>query len=161
MVMSAATGFTSPVQATEAPKIEVNLVKETTNKEVENMMSTEKYVRQYFSDIPIMVQVAKCESHFRQLDEDGDVHRGIVNNKDVGVMQINEYYHLDEAQKENYNLYSLEGNTAYARKLYEREGTEPWSSSKACWGKYESTIATKVAPTAPVATATTLAMNSK
>ncbi len=155
MVMSAATGFTSPVVATQAPKIETNLVKETTNKEVENMMSTEKYVRQYFADIPIMVQVARCESHFRQLDADGEVHRGVVNNMDVGVMQINEYYHLDEAVRENYNLYSLEGNTAYARKLYEREGTAPWSSSKPCWGKYENTLATKVAP------ATELAVNIK
>jgi hypothetical protein len=96
------------------------------------------YVRQYFADIPIMIQVAKCESRFRQLDKDGSVHRGEINNKDVGVMQINEFYHLDTATDENYNIYTLEGNTAYARKLYEKQGTQPWSSSKACWGKYEN-----------------------
>ncbi len=157
MVMSAAVGMTNPVRVTEVPKIETNLVKETTKKEVENMMSTEKYVRQYFSDIPIMIQVARCESHFRQLDKDGNVHRGVVNDRDVGVMQINEYYHLDEAETLNYNLYTLDGNMAYARKLYEREGTEPWVSSKACWGKYENTIAT----TPKVATTTALAMNVK
>lgn len=107
-----------------------------TVKEVSNAMSTEEYVRQYFSDIPIMIQVAKCESHFRQLDKDGDIHRGVVNHADVGVMQINEFYHLDTSQKKDLDIYTLEGNTAYARDLYEREGTAPWSSSKACWGKY-------------------------
>src|SRR5439155_1221586 len=72
MVLSAATGMTSPVQVTEAPKIETNIVKETSKKEVENLMSTETYVRQYFSDIPIMTQIARCESHFRQLDKSGN-----------------------------------------------------------------------------------------
>jgi hypothetical protein len=100
------------------------------------MMSTEQYVRRYFKDLPIMVQIARCESQFRQLDDDGSIHRGKVNNLDVGVMQINEHYHLDTAEKNNYNIYTIEGNTSYARKLYEEKGTQPWSSSKACWGKY-------------------------
>jgi hypothetical protein len=50
-------------------------------------------------------------------------------------MQINEKYHLEKSEKDNYNIYTLEGNTAYARQLYEEEGTRPWNSSKACWGK--------------------------
>jgi hypothetical protein len=102
------------------------------------MMGTEQYVRQYFSDVPIMIQIARCESTFRQLDADGSIHRGRVNKADVGVMQINEFYHLDTSVKQNYDIYTLEGNTAYARALYEREGTQPWSSSKPCWGKYEN-----------------------
>lgn len=101
-------------------------------------MSTEKYVRQYFQDTPIMIEVARCESHFRQLDDDGEIHRGVVNSADVGVMQINEFYHLDQAQKKNINIYTLEGNVAYARDLYEREGTQPWASSKPCWGKFQN-----------------------
>ena len=99
-------------------------------------MSTEQYVRQYFKDIPIMVQIARCESTFRQLTSDGDIHRGRVNNADVGVMQINEFYHGDKAEQENLDLHTIEGNVAYARELYERQGTQPWKSSKACWGKY-------------------------
>ena len=137
MILSAAGGYQNPVAVTETPKQDtVNLVKETSPKEVETMMSTEQYVRQYFADEPIMIQIARCESHFRQLDPNGDIHRGVVNNQDVGVMQINEYYHLAEAKKANYNIYTVEGNTAFARALYEKEGTAPWSSSEACWGKY-------------------------
>jgi hypothetical protein len=139
MVLSTAGGFSSPVAVTEIPKQDqVQIVREISKKEVEVMMSTEKYIRQYFSDIPIMIQIAKCESRFRQLEPDGSIHRGDINSEDVGVMQINEHYHLDQSQEENYNIYTLEGNTAYARKLYEKEGTKPWNSSKACWGKYQT-----------------------
>jgi hypothetical protein len=143
MVISALTGVTSPATVIDTPKVENTVteslvVKRSTNKEIENTMSTESYVRQYFSDIPIMIEIARCESHFRQLDSDGEIHRGVVNNRDVGVMQINEFYHLDQAEKGNFNIYTVEGNTAYARDLYERQGTQPWSSSKPCWGKYES-----------------------
>ena len=141
MVLSSVAGVNSPIQVKEIPKIENNisessLVKRASNEEIGTVMSTENYIRKYFSDIPIMVQIAKCESTFRQLDMDGDVHRGKVNNADVGVMQINERYHLDKSVSENYDIYTIEGNTAYARELYEKYGTQPWSSSKACWGKY-------------------------
>ena len=140
MVISAITGATSPATAPEIPQVDSSVVRQVeerkTNKDVENMMSTESYVRQYFSDIPIMIQIARCESTFRHLDKDGEIHRGKVNNVDVGVMQINEHYHLLTSENKNYNIYTLEGNTAYARNLYERQGTQPWSSSKPCWSKY-------------------------
>ena len=142
MVISAITGATSSVTVTEPATIDSAVIRQVedkkTIKEVENMMGTEQYVREYFSDIPIMVHIAECESNFRQLDKDGEIHRGIENPADVGVMQINEFYHLDRSQNENYNIYTIEGNTAYARKLYQRKGTDPWNSSKACWGKYEN-----------------------
>lgn len=140
MVLSSIAGVSAPT-ITELPKIDSSsykVVREIGNKEIEDIMSTENYIREYFSDIPIMIQIAKCESTFRQLDHDGDIHRGRVNSRDVGVMQINEYYHLDQAERKDYNIYTIEGNTAYARDLYEREGTRPWSSSRACWGKYEN-----------------------
>ena len=143
MVLSSVSGVTTGVTAKDLPKpensvTESQVVRQVSRKEVENMMSTEKYVKQYFSDIPIMIAIAKCESTFRQLDKDGEIHRGVVNNADVGVMQINEFYHLDTAQKKDIDIYTLQGNVAYARDLYEREGTKPWASSKACWGKYQN-----------------------
>jgi hypothetical protein len=94
----------------------------------------EEYVRDYFSDIPVLAEVAHCESTFRHYGEDGNIIRGVVNNLDVGVMQINEYYHGDTANRLDLDLYTLEGNLSYARSLYEREGTVPWSASEFCWG---------------------------
>lgn len=136
MVFSAVSGVTSPVQVSQLPTIEVQIQENSSKKEViSQKASIEQYVRGYFSDIPIMINIAWCESRFRQYDKDGTIFRGAVNDQDVGVMQINEHYHLDTAEEGNYNLYSVEGNTAYARKLYEKFGTAPWNSSKACWGK--------------------------
>lgn len=97
--------------------------------------TVEEYVRQYFADAPIMAEVARCESRFRQFDKDGSVHRGRVNDQDVGVMQVNEYYHLETSKKLGIDIYTIQGNVAYARYLFEREGTTPWLSSSPCWGK--------------------------
>lgn len=91
-------------------------------------------VEKYFADIPVMVTISRCESHFRQFNKDGDVYRGKENNHDVGVMQINEDYHLATSKKLGFDIYTLQGNMEYARDLYEREGTTPWNSSKPCWG---------------------------
>lgn len=91
------------------------------------------YVRKYFADAPIMAEIAWCESRMRHLAPDGSVFRGKVNDDDIGVMQINTHYHQETADELNIDIYSLKGNLAYARYLYEKEGTRPWNSSKPCW----------------------------
>jgi hypothetical protein len=101
----------------------------------EKKMTVEEYVRNYFSDIPVMIEIAKCESRFRQYDKGGDVLRGEKNLLDRGVMQINEYFHNEDSEKLGYDILTLEGNTAYARYLFEKYGVKPWVSSSACWGK--------------------------
>ena len=95
--------------------------------------TVEEYVRIYFRDIPVMTKVAECESRFRQFNKYGDILRGEENFQDVGVMQVNERYHLETADKLGHNLYTLDGNLAYARYLYKKEGTTPWQSSAICW----------------------------
>ncbi len=99
------------------------------------MIDTEAVVREYFSDIPVMVQVARCESTFRHTLADGSVLRGHVDNRDVGVMQINTYYHGETAEQLGLDLEDIEDNMAYARDLYERQGTQPWSASAPCWSR--------------------------
>lgn len=99
--------------------------------------SVEDKVRAYFKDIPIMAEVARCESHFTHIDpKTGQVNRGRVNASDIGVMQINEYYHSSTAKKMGLDIFSFEDNLAYARYLYERQGTSPWGASQACWQKH-------------------------
>jgi hypothetical protein len=100
--------------------------------QVEN---TEAAVREYFKDIPVMIQVARCESHFRQTLADGSVLQGVVDSADTGVMQINKRYHSAAATSMGLHLDDLYGNMAYARHLYETQGTRPWNASSACWGK--------------------------
>jgi len=93
------------------------------------------HVEAYFSDEPVLVQIAKCESRFRHYDKNGKPLRGEQNRFDLGVMQINELYHGDQAKKLGLDLSSIGDNMAYARYLYEKEGTQPWSSSASCWDK--------------------------
>jgi hypothetical protein len=95
----------------------------------------EMYLKEHFADTPILVDIARCESEFRQFGKNGKVIRGMVDNADVGVMQINERYHLDTAVKLGYDIHTVEGNMAYAKYLYGKFGSEPWNASKPCWSK--------------------------
>jgi hypothetical protein len=99
------------------------------------VQTVEEYVREYYADTPVMADIASCESHFRQFDSTGSVLRGEVVHEDLGLMQVNETYHGATAKKLGLDLYSIQGNLAYAKYLYEEEGTEPWNSSWACWSK--------------------------
>ena len=118
-----------PVEA-ETPTIEY----------VAPVLTTEETIREYFKDIPIMIEVSRCESQFRQFNKDGTVLKGVVDNRDTGAMQINTYYHLSDAQKLGLDIFTLEGNLAYARYLYERQGTQPWNASSKCWSKNREVV---------------------
>ncbi|MBU6370522.1 MAG: hypothetical protein KGH93_01915 [Patescibacteria group bacterium] len=87
----------------------------------------------YFKNTPILANIAGCESRFRQYDKRGNVLVGAVNKGDIGVMQINTYYQGKKAAELGYDLDTPEGNMAYGKYLYEKEGTKPWDSSSACW----------------------------
>lgn len=82
-----------------------------------------------------MIQVARCESTFRHTLEDGSVLRGKVDSADTGVMQINKRYHGTTAAELGLNLENIYDNMAYARYLYENQGTRPWSASAPCWDR--------------------------
>jgi hypothetical protein len=73
-----------------------------------------------------MIQVARCESTFRHTLGDGSVLRGMVDPRDTGVMQINTGYHGATSKKLGLDLTVLEDNMAYARHLYNKQGTQPY-----------------------------------
>ncbi len=92
------------------------------------------YVKRAYSDEPVLINIARCESSFRQYDEKtGTVLHGKANPADIGVMQINEKYHLERAASMGIDIDTVEGNVAYAKYLYDTQGGAPWSASKACW----------------------------
>jgi len=113
----------------------------TETKKANAQRSLEAVVREYFSDTPVLAEIARCETRFRHYDRNGDVLRGEIDGNDTGIMQVNERYHLKRAEKHGFDIYSLEGNLAYAKYLYLEEGSDPWRSSSRCWGGYrEDTI---------------------
>jgi hypothetical protein len=95
----------------------------------------EQYLKTQFKDTPILVDIARCESSFRQYDSDGKVLRGKANRDDVGVMQINEKYNGESAKKLGYDIYTTDGNIAFAKHLYETQGADPWVYSSKCWAQ--------------------------
>lgn len=106
--------------------------------------NVEKFINDYFRDIPIMAEIAKCESRFRHLNSEGNVLKGEQNRYDRGVMQINVLYHQEKAEELGLNINNLNDNVAFARYLYEKFGAKPWMSSSACWARFSrSEIARK------------------
>ncbi len=104
-------------------------------------MAIEQIAKDQKVDPEPLLEIARCESHYRQYDETGDVLRGNHNPRDVGIFQINERFHLDQSQKLGYDIYTAEGNIRYAIWLSEKEGIGHWSASRPCWGKVVSQIA--------------------
>ena len=102
---------------------------------VDQPLTLEEYIRDYFRDTPVMAEIAKCESRFRHLGKNGKVLRGELTAEDTGVMQINTFFHEDTATVLGLDLHTLDGNLAYAKWLYKKEGTAPWYSSAKCWQK--------------------------
>ena len=118
---------TQAATTTVEKKIVIDITNATTSKDINAI------TRAYFKKTPVLAEIARCESEFRQFSSAGVVLRGRVNSADVGVMQINEKYHLKTAQELGMDIYSLEGNMKYARHLYETQGVSPWKYSKDCW----------------------------
>ncbi len=95
----------------------------------------EAAVREYFADIPLMIEIARCESKFRQFGPNGDVLHGVQVHSDLGALQVNRGYHGARAEKLGLNLETLADNMRYSRILQKEQGYWPWISSHPCWGK--------------------------
>lgn len=90
-------------------------------------VESEKAVRAYFADIPAMIEIARCESNFRQFTDAGNVFRDASGDM-VGIFQFYEISHKASALARGLDLETLDGNMKYARSLYEAQGVRPWQS---------------------------------
>lgn len=141
------------MQSFAIPRVEVEvMVEQPVPKEVKaidyqpitDSKNVQKFINDYFADIPILTKIAGCESQYRQFNSEGDILKGEKNKYDRGVMQINILYHAETAESLGLDLDNIDDNVAYARYLYEKQGAKPWISSSACWAKFnQSEIAMK------------------
>lgn len=97
------------------------------------LIEVEGEVREYFEDEPVMAEIARCESHFQHWEAPGVVLKNKEGSSATGVFQIMASVHAPEANVLGYDLEDLHGNMAYARHLYEQQGTAPWNASRYCW----------------------------
>jgi hypothetical protein len=96
-------------------------------------VDVEQAVRAKFADAPVMIEIARCESKFRQYTDAGNPLYGGHGGKMVGVFQIYSDVHAAFAKSLLMDIETLDGNLEYAKYLYDRDGTHPWNSSAACW----------------------------
>lgn len=82
----------------------------------------------------VLLKIAACESGGEQFNPDGSVveHHNKNGTTDYGYLQINSV-HLKEAEKMSMDIMTFEGNKAFGKWLYEKQGTTPWNWSAWCW----------------------------
>jgi len=125
---------TAHAQATTTDVSAATTSAATTTEPVRTNEGVEQKVRAYFADVPAMIEIARCESRFRQYDGAGGALRGGLGGGMVGLFQVYDKIHRGAASAMGHDIDTPEGNMGYARHLYESQGTDPWLSSFACWG---------------------------
>jgi len=104
--------------AEQEPKIEIKVEVETEKDKIIRL------IKETFPDAPIMLEVARCESGYKNVP-------GQLSD-DFGPLQIN-VVHLPVLEKMGLDRTKVEDNIKFARYLYDRGGLTPWKNSKACW----------------------------
>lgn len=81
-------------------------------------------IRDTFPEQPeLMVKIAWCESRWKP-DAKGPTD-------DHGIFQL----HAPSHDLSAIDVYDPKENIEFARKLYDQNGTRPWTSSKRCWNE--------------------------
>lgn len=80
----------------------------------------------------VLIAIAECESTMRHYEKDGTVLKSYLGTADYGLLQINRV-HFPTAEDMGIDVMTVEGNVAYGKYLYEKQGTRPWKSSETCW----------------------------
>ena len=123
----------------ELKSVEANRItlRDLTEKEGWKLFLYEESLKKGFTyqDFRLLRSIIQAESSWRQFEKSGDVLQGKINPKDIGLCQINSYYHLADAVKDNINIYTPEGNITMCIQIYEEDGWKPWVWSKHMWNR--------------------------
>jgi hypothetical protein len=95
-------------------------------------------VMEAFPDDTLMWAIASCESDYMQYRPKGDDSVVVRNPKSsaVGIFQIMESLHFEDAHLQGMDIFTPEGNIAYAKVLREKNGYRDWEAdevSRRCW----------------------------
>ncbi|MGB3922274.1 MAG: hypothetical protein WBL19_03350 [Minisyncoccia bacterium] len=79
--------------------------------------------------------ICETESPEGHRDDNGDVitNKNTDGTIDIGKCQINSQ-HEERAKSEGYDIWTEEGNEAFAKVLFDESGTTPWNASRDRWG---------------------------
>lgn len=83
-----------------------------------------------------VMRIIECESSWNPKA----IGRQAVVGEDVGLFQINSYYHESDFQKEGLDIrHSIHDNIVAGFEILKEDGFTPWRSSKKCWEDPTST----------------------
>lgn len=104
---------------------------EAINKPSEEVEKTEQIgeIEQLIKRVPESLwRISYCETNIRH-KVGGKTIRGVVDNRDRGLLQINMFYHNKSAVARGFELNRLDGNIGYGILLYQEQGATPWKWS--------------------------------
>ncbi len=116
--------FNNEIKRMENEKVSIQL-------QLKNTQDTMKLIINEVTTLKLLDKIAYCESEYKTKSINFIPYKG----KDIGLFQINTFYQGDRVKKLGLNLLNPVHNLFYATILYKEEGTNPWNSSKKCWGK--------------------------
>jgi hypothetical protein len=90
--------------------------------------------------IPALVAIAKCESGGTHYEPNGEVKRGRIDPRDIGLTQINLYHNGELPEQLGFDVFKEADNIRMRNFLYVKNGARDWSASAGCHGNY-STVA--------------------
>jgi hypothetical protein len=98
-----------------------------------NSSLTEAFLQDYFHDIPVMVEVARCESAFQNVQS--RLRQPYGREKSFGYFQIHEPDWHDAAMRLGLVNYKTDAkhNVLMARHVYNVQGLDAWKASRYCW----------------------------
>jgi len=85
--------------------------------------------KKYAINANLASNIIECESQWHPHATGTMAYVGI----DVGLWQINTYFHSKTATKMGLDIYNPVDNLEYGVWLLSKYGTQPWSATRKCW----------------------------
>lgn len=94
-----------------------------------------RYAKKYQVSSKKMLAIISCESQNDPNSVNENIRKGKVWSRDRGLMQLNDFFQKDEAEKMGLSIYNMEDNVEFGAYLMSKQGTIPWSASRKCWSR--------------------------
>lgn len=89
----------------------------------------DKYALEYHVNPQVARAIISCESG----GNPEAIGTMAVVGRDIGVFQINDYFHEKRTQELELNIYNVDDNLRYGMILLFEQGVTPWRASASCW----------------------------
>lgn len=92
-----------------------------------------KLSNQYGIDENLVRRIIQCESGFVKHAVGINYRNGVAWSKDIGLGQINDYYHQDTMSRLGLDIYTPKDNLEYMFVLLKEDPSVHYKASSGCW----------------------------